>query len=74
MTKTAAERFGASGGSRQGDGERNIMRTQEHQTGNRFVATVVVALLAVTSFALAASAADSLMPCPDCEAKVNRTI
>ena len=74
MTKTAAERFGASGGSRQGDGEQNIMRTQEHQTGNRFVATVVVALSMIVLFTLADAAPTSLMPCPDCEAKVNRTI
>ena len=35
-------------------------------------ATAVVALSAVTLFALAASDSASLMPCPDCEAMVSR--
>ena len=70
--KTATERFGAGGGSRQGDGERNAMRTQGYQTGNRLAATAVVALSAVALCALADAASLSLMPCPDCEAKVSR--
>ena len=35
-------------------------------------ATAVVALSAIVLCALPASAAASLMPCPDCEAKVSR--
>ena len=70
--KTTEERSGADSGFRQDGRERNIVRAQGYQTGNKFAATAVVALSAIVLCALADAASLSLMPCPDCEAKVSR--